>query len=83
MRRYALHDEQWERIENLLPGKLSDVDVICDNRLLVCRGRPLSRPDRYPQRDLPERLNDSQIFHTRHMWGSRKGAWNLNSAIGV
>jgi transposase len=36
MRRYALRDEQWERIQNLLPGREGPVGVTAkDNRLLV------------------------------------------------
>ena len=36
MRRYALRDDQWERIETLLPGKPGDVGVMAkDNRLFV------------------------------------------------
>ena len=34
MRRYALRDDQWERIEALLPGKPGDVWVMAkENRL--------------------------------------------------
>jgi hypothetical protein len=36
MTRYGLRDDQWERIEDLLPGKLSDVGVTArDNRRFV------------------------------------------------
>ena len=36
MRRYGLHDDEWERIENLLPGREGDVGVTAeDNRLFV------------------------------------------------
>jgi transposase len=36
MRRYALRDDQWDRINGLLPGKKGDVGVTAvDNRLLV------------------------------------------------
>lgn len=36
MRRYALRDDQWNRIEPLLPGKAGDVGVTArDNRLFV------------------------------------------------
>ena len=35
-RRYALRDDQWERIKELLPGKEGDVGVTAkDNRLFV------------------------------------------------
>ena len=36
MRRYALRDDQWERIRDLLPGRLGSVGVTAkDNRLFV------------------------------------------------
>ena len=36
MRRYALRDDQWERIEGLLPGREGHVGVTAkDNRLFV------------------------------------------------
>jgi len=36
MRRYGLHDDEWERIKDLLPGREGDVGVTAkDNRLLV------------------------------------------------
>jgi hypothetical protein len=36
MRRYGFYDDQWERIENLLPGRRGSVGVTAgDNRLFV------------------------------------------------
>lgn len=36
MKRYALRDDQWERIKNLLPGRQDSVGCIAkDNRLFV------------------------------------------------
>jgi len=36
MRRYALRDDQWERIQHLLPGRTETVGVTAeDNRLFV------------------------------------------------
>jgi len=35
-RRYALRDDQWDRIKDMLPGKPGDVEVTAkDNRLFV------------------------------------------------
>ena len=35
-RRYALRDDQWQRIEHLLPGRVGPVGVTAkDNRLFV------------------------------------------------
>ena len=75
MRRYALRDDQWERIEPLLPGKASDVGVTArDNRLFVEAVLYRYRAG-IPWRDLPERFGDFRVIHTRHMRWSRKGVW--------
>ena len=75
MRRYALHDDQWERIEIHLPGKESDCGVTAaDNRLFVEAVLYRYRAG-IPWRDLPERFGDYRVIHTRHMRWSRKGVW--------
>lgn len=75
MRRYALHDDQWDRIEYLLPGKVSDIGVTAaDNRLFVEAVLYRYRAG-IPWRDLPERFGDYRVVHTRHMRWSRKGVW--------
>ena len=75
MRRYALRDDQWERIEPLLPGKVSDVWVTArDSRLFVEAVFYRYRAG-IPWRDLPERFGDFRVIHTRHMRWSRKGVW--------
>ena len=77
MRRYALRDDQWERIEPLLPGKVGDVGVTAkDNRLFVEAVLYRYRAG-IPWRDLPERFGDFRVIHTRHMRWSRKGVWKL------
>ena len=58
MRRHALRDDQWDRIRDLLPGRLGCVGVTAkDNRLFV-----EAVVDRYRAgiawRDLPERFGD-------------------------
>jgi len=75
MRRYALRDDQWDRIEPLLPGKHGDVGVTAkDNRLFVEAVLYRYRAG-IPWRDLPERFGDFRVIHTRHMRWSRKGVW--------
>ena len=75
MRRYALRDDQWDRIEPLLPGKPGDVGVTAkDNRLFVEAVLYRTRAG-IPWRDLPERFGDFRVIHTRHMRWSRKGIW--------
>lgn len=77
MRRYALRDDQWERIEQLLPGKPSDVGVTArDNRLFVEAVLYRYRAG-IPWRDLPDRFGAFRVIHTRHMRWSRKGIWEL------
>ena len=74
-RRYALRDDQWARIENLLPGREGTVGVTArDNRLFV-----EAVLDRYragiPWRDLPERFGDFRVVHTRFGRWARTGVW--------
>lgn len=76
MRRYALRDDQWDRIEQTLPGKASDVGVTArDNRLFVEAVLYRYRAG-IPWRDLPERFGDFRVIHTRHLRWSRKGVWD-------
>ena len=75
MRRYALRDDQWDRIVPILPGKPGDVGVTAkDNRLFVEAVLYRYRAG-IPWRDLPERFGDFRVIHTRHMRWSRKGVW--------
>jgi transposase len=75
MRRYALTDEQWLKIEHLLPGRKGDVGVTAkDNRLFVEAVLYRYRAG-IPWRDLPERFGDFRIIHTRHTRWSRNGTW--------
>jgi transposase len=74
-RRYALRDDQWERIKELLPGKLGDVGVTArDNRLFVEAVLYRYRAG-IPWRDLPERFGDFRVVHTRFSRWSKKGIW--------
>ncbi len=75
MRRYALRDDQWDRIKNMLPGRPGTVGVTAkDNRLFV-----EAVLDRYragiPWRDLPERFGDFRVVHTRFSRWNTKGVW--------
>jgi transposase len=75
MRRYALRDDQWDRIKDFLPGKPGDVGVTAkDNRLFVEAVLYRYRAG-IPWRDLPERLGDFKATHTRHTRWSRRGVW--------
>lgn len=74
-RRYALRDDQWERIKELLPGRPGYVGVTArDNRLFVEAVLYRYRAG-IPWRDLPERFGDFGVVHLRHMRWSRTGVW--------
>ncbi|EGJ33885.1 hypothetical protein LYNGBM3L_22200 [Moorena producens 3L] len=77
-RRYALRNDQWERIKDLLPGRKETVGVTAlDNRLFVEAVLYRYRAG-IPWRDLPERFGDFRVVHTRSTpmgkaWSVAKG----------
>lgn len=74
-RRYALRDDQWERIEDMLPGREGHVGVTArDNRLFVEAVLYRYRAG-IPWRDLPERFGDFRVVHLRHSRWSKTGVW--------
>jgi transposase len=74
-KRYALHDAQWERIKDLLPGQAGQPGATAkDNRLFVDAVLYRYRAG-IPWRDLPERFGDFRVVHTRHSRWSRTGVW--------
>lgn len=74
-RRYALRDDQWDRIKDLLPGRAGHVGVTAkDNRLFVEAVLYRYRAG-IPWRDMPERFGDFRVVHLRHMRWSRSGVW--------
>ena len=73
--RYALRDDQWAKIKNLLPGRREAVGVTAkDNRLFVEAVLYRYRAG-IPWRDLPERFGDFRVVHTRFSRWSKKGIW--------
>jgi transposase len=75
MRRYALRDDQWERIESLLPGRAGSVGVTArDNRLFVDAVLYRYRAG-IAWRDLPERFGHPIRIHTRFSRWAKKGVW--------
>ncbi len=74
-RRYALRDDQWQRIEPLLPGRAGQVGVTArDNRLFVDAVLYRYRAG-IAWRDLPERFGDFRVVHLRHSRWSKGGVW--------
>ena len=75
MRRYALRDDQWDRIKDLLPGREGYVGVTAkDNRLFVEAVLYRYRAG-IPWRDLPERFGDPETIHTRFTRWAKSGVW--------
>lgn len=74
-RRYALRDDQWERIKDLLPGRDGYVgETAKDNRLFVEAVLYRYRAG-IPWRDLPERFGDFRVVHTRFSRWTKSGVW--------
>jgi transposase len=75
MRRYALRDDQWDRIKDLLPGREGYAGVTAtDNRLFVEAVLYRYRAG-IPWRDLPERFGDPIKIHTRFSRWAKSGVW--------
>ncbi len=74
VRRHALRNDHWERIENLVPGREGTVGVTAkDNRLFVEAVLYRYRAG-IPWRDLPERFGDFRVVHTLSRW-AKTGVW--------
>jgi transposase len=75
MKRYGLRDDQWERIEALLPGRPGTAGrPATDNRLFVEAVLYRYRAG-IPWRDLPERFGDFRVVHIRFSRWARRGVW--------
>ncbi len=76
MWRYGLRDDQWDRIEALLPGRPGWVGVTAaDNRLFVEAVLYRYRAG-LPWRDLPERFGDWKNVHRRFSRWAKSGVWH-------
>jgi transposase len=74
-RRYALRDDQWERIQDWLPGRKETVGVTAkDNRLFVEAVLYRYRTG-IAWRDLPEIFGDFRVVHTRFCRWAKRGVW--------
>lgn len=75
MRRYAVRDDQWDRIKDLLPGREGTRGVRAKNN----RGFVDAVLYRYragtPWRDLPERFGDWKNVHRRWSRWAATGVW--------
>ncbi len=74
-RRYALRDDQWERIKDLLPGREGTVGVTAkDNRLFVECLLSRYRAD-LPLAHLTLRFGDFRGVPTRFGRWAKSGVW--------
>ena len=75
MHRHEIADEDWERIEYLLPGRAGDPGVAAkDNRLFVNAILWIGKTGA-PWRDLPERFGKWNSVWKRFDRWSAKGVW--------
>ncbi len=75
-KRYALRDDQWERIKDFLPGRAGHLPggKAKDNRLFVEAVLYRYRAG-IAWEDLPERFGKPRSIHTRHTRWSKRGVW--------
>ena len=74
-KRYALRDDQWNRIKNLLPGREGTVGVTAKNNRLFIEAVLYRYRAGIPWRDLPSRFGDYRVVHKRHSRWSKTGVW--------
>jgi transposase len=73
--RYGLRTDQWERLQDLLPGRAGSVGVTAvDNRLFVEAVLYRYRTG-LPWRDLPEQFGHFRKVHTRFRRWAKTGVW--------
>jgi len=75
MKRYALRDDQWDRIKDSLPGQEGDVGVTAKNNRLFVEAVIYKFRSGVPWRDLPERFGFWKAIHTRFSRWAEKGVW--------
>jgi transposase len=74
-RRYALREDQWERIKDLLPGREGAVGVTATNNRLFVEAVLYRDRAGIPWRDLPERFGHVRKVHTRFRRWAKTGVW--------
>jgi len=75
MRRYSLHDDQWDRIKDFLPGREGHVGGTAkDNRLFLEAVLYRYRTG-CPWRDLPARLGHWKSVHQRFSRWTKSGVF--------
>lgn len=75
MDRTMLRDDQWERIELLLPGKATDRGVTAENNRQFVEAVLWIMRTGSPWRDLPEELGHWHRTYVRFSRWREKGVW--------
>ena len=73
--RYALRDDQWQRIEGFLPGREGHVGGTAANNRLFVEAVLYRYRAGVPWRDLQERFGDFRVIHTRFSRWAKRGVW--------
>ncbi|MCE3230334.1 MAG: transposase [Alphaproteobacteria bacterium] len=81
MRRYALREDQWERIKDTLPGRKGSVGAPAKDNRLFAEAVLYRYRAGIAWRDLPKRFGDFRVIHLRHSRWSRKGIWKKGFEI--
>ncbi|MBF0415036.1 MAG: transposase [Magnetococcales bacterium] len=76
MDRLILRDDQWERIEKELPGKVGDPGKTAENNRLFVEGVLWIDRTGSPWRDLPTLFGNWNSAYQRFNRWSKKGIWN-------
>ena len=76
MDRKILTDEQWFKLENLLPGKRSDCGVTAKNNRLFLEAVLWIVRTGSPWRDLPGEFGNWHRVYVRYNRWSHKGVWS-------
>ncbi len=74
-RRYALRDDQWERIKDLLAGSDQWVGVKAKDHRLFVEAVLYRYRAGIPWRDLPDRFGHFRKVHTRFRRWAKTGVW--------
>ena len=74
-RRYALREDQWERIKDRLPGRPGTVGVTARNNRLFVEAVLYRYRSGSAWRDLPERFGDWKNVHRRFSRWAKQGVW--------
>ena len=75
MRRYALRDDQWDRLKDLLPGRAGSVGVTAEDNRLFLEAALFRYRAGIPWRDLPERFGDWKNVHRRFSRWAKSRVW--------